>query len=778
MRRLKAASLLSLAALLLFQTTPVQAFDPGMYGIANGQGYLTGFTGNSVPTSNCGFTKANGLPATYLKVLCEGVPVSTKEAFVDYIFDRLDGTEQQKVGASFIIYSMLGYNGSNHGLSRVFPLLPEDDDNAIVKAWKAAVANDDVTVENDPAYAYSTNSAYTRFGTGHDVVFYPESGTGDSLVFKYKGDVIYVVKKNCANPVGGSGFPDVLPEPPPPVTWNITGRTTVSDGSVIPGQTVTFTHYVKNEGTSTSSSITAGTNVTGGVGNARSGIAAGTLGGGVERQVATDTVTIPSGATPGQQFCQRVTFSPESNTSTSTNRGSYACATVGYDYLINPFVTTPPTAVPGNTISVAYGAQNAGTRTNDTQWTYRSFVVPAGANPSYLTSIHDNVTNPATRYAGSSGLVSTAGSPSFTMIANETKSSIHTQSVTIPANVVPGTRYCFVMSVDSRDEAGRPNNRDSIPGCVLIVAAPYVVAAGGDVWSGGSVIPPYASNQGKITGATTQGTNFGSFSEYGIFATGQVNYFGSAGRLGVLNTSGGMAAAPLTFGNVSPLGTYTTAHEIYNPSAAYAASSVVSSSPAPLNGSVATSTPTPITTSGIYKNTASTVKIHIAASVLNPGTRAVVYVPNGTVQIAGDIRYNSVGARSFGALPSLTIIAKNIEVTGATKRIDGLLYAGEQFVSCAEGALTAGASAPGTANITTSGACRDALVVNGALSIGVYVNGKHPVLNRSYGGITEGQPAEIFRMRPEVFLTPYEQAYNSNSSTLRTVKEEELPPRY
>lgn len=567
---------------------------------------------------------------------------------------------------------------------------------------------------------------------------------------------------------------------PAPINWTIGGWSTVNDQTSInatPNQPVTFKHYVKNNGpNNTGTDIwtdTIGRNNGGSQFTVRGGHTEGPLTSGQTRQVDTQNFTIPAGANPGDTYCQRVGYQPRASNDGAYGAGGFACANVVLDYLITPLADAPSVAGPGATISVTYKAQNAGTKTNATYWAYRSFALPAGANPSYLGQINNNITNPSSFYYGSSNFTSTGGPGTFTMVSGETK-TLHTQSFTIPANASPGSRYCFVASVDSRDENAPPNNSDSIPACVLIANRPYLSMVGGDGWAANTATTPSYSFAGA------QGSVFGTFGDYGVFASKRVNYFGSAGRIGVPLTASGYSNAPLTFANANPLGGFSTVHSVYNPSSQYSAASVTTTSPAPLNGGAAVTAPgAPVTGGGIYKDTALTSTLHIAASVLqaNAGHNAVIYVPNATVRITGDIKYNSAGARSFAALPSLTIIAKNIEVVGAVARIDAMLYAKEQFVSCAEGPRAAGAD-PANNQITTGGECRRSLVLNGSLSIGSYVTNKQPVFNRSYGGMVEGQSAEITRMRPEVFLTPYERAYATNKGLLRTVSEVELPPRY
>jgi hypothetical protein len=144
------------------------------------------------------------------------------------------------------------------------------------------------------------------------------------------------------------------------------------------------------------------------------------------------------------------------------------------------------------------------------------------------------------------------------------------------------------------------------------------------------------------------------------------------------------------------------------------------------------------------------------------------------VEIRGNIRYD-IGALSFNEVPSLTIIANTILVHGRQAgapitEIAGNFYAVNKFVTCAES--RASTSGP---MYSQTGDCSGQLVINGSVTVANQASGSL-VLNRTYGGEQPGQPAEIVRMRPEVYLSKYED--NINPSLLTTVYETELPARY
>lgn len=571
-------------------------------------------------------------------------------------------------------------------------------------------------------------------------------------------------------------IPITIKRIPAPASWSVVGRSAVNTTTAVPGQAVTFSHYIRNTGASTTPSIyaTVAAQYAGGTPFTVSPrVSVGTFTAGQERLVDRKTYTIPATASAGQTFCQRLGYDPISSTNSGSTAAGWACVRVILGYSIVPSVTGPDVSWPGQTVAIGYVATKTGSQTNSTSWEARSFELAPGVTPDYLGDPHEDVTAPATFYAPGTNYRGTPGT-AFTMSAAQSSLAVSTQNFTIPMTAQVGSRYCFVMNVNPRDQDPAPNHSDSAPKCVLIASLPYLSMVGGDARAMRST--PEGPLNYSVRGAT--GTTFGSFGEYGVMGSENVQYFGSGGKLGVDAASNGMVLAPLTFSNTSPLGNFGTVSKVYDPGTSYAPAAVTSTTPLPISGSVTTAPGATVVGGGLYKNTGATT-VYLNASTLTAGTNkhAVVYVPNGTVRITGTITYNSAGATSFGTLPSLTIIAKNIEISGAAERVDAYMYVSGQFVSCAEGPRVAG-NVPENAQITPSGACSKQLTLNGALHIGAYAAGTQPVFNRSFGGLSAGQPAEIFRMRPEVFLSTYEQSIRNNAGVLRTIVEKELPPRY
>src|SRR6185369_11109549 len=97
-------------------------------------------------------------------------------------------------------------------------------------------------------YCYNVNSYYQGAGPGSnpaDDAFYNNSGCAPAIVFRNSaGAVVYAIRRQCANPIGNGNIGSLEKSN----NFNMTGRTTVSNASPKPGQSVTFRHYVRNNG--------------------------------------------------------------------------------------------------------------------------------------------------------------------------------------------------------------------------------------------------------------------------------------------------------------------------------------------------------------------------------------------------------------------------------------------------------------------------------------------------------------------------------------------------
>jgi hypothetical protein len=178
------------------------------------------------------FTNEGRQTTGFGQVITGGITNSTnKNTFITGIIDKLEnGTARNKTGAAFIIQTMRGAP-----YSHVRPTAADIED------WKKRVNNPAVQIFLED-YTYSWNSGFMK-DVANDDAFYPYTDTRHSLVFKIAGVVKFAIKQDCGNPVGELSLP-----PPPPDNWSITPSVTINKTSAVPGDTLNWTHSIKNNG--------------------------------------------------------------------------------------------------------------------------------------------------------------------------------------------------------------------------------------------------------------------------------------------------------------------------------------------------------------------------------------------------------------------------------------------------------------------------------------------------------------------------------------------------
>lgn len=672
-------------------------------------------------------------------VIQSGIPLSVNSSteFINFIKGKLnDGPGTWNgVSAAFIIQTMIGSARNNPPTA------------AQIADWEARVryAESRGWVSWNSTINYRLNSYYQGVSPGVNPVddaFYDPGVTRSdtAIVFTNGTSNVYELRHACGNPVG---VISPLPDPP---QFTMTGRTTVSDATVIPGQTITFQHYVRNAGPDSTSPTPIwwvaermAPAPAGAVGGAAS---SGTYSSGQEKNVFNHNVTIPNNTLPNTQFCERVGWDPVNGTGARDGRGAQTCATVIADFELTPSVTPSATSAQQNdSISFTYRVANPGP-TPSTPTACKSVATTPG--PGYTPLPQQDVDrNPA----GAFGL----GCPRHFLLGT---TNLGTETVDV-GNVPPGSRICRSLVVNPRNENGGP--RASAEACVVIAKTPYVHFQGNDVWAGGGfpAVTPACNTASRITTsahALRDGSVAGGAVEYGAFALGRIVNFGSAGRA-IVNPAAALGKM-LTFTNVNnaALGNYAAPQHC-------------------INDYISTYSGTPITSLG------STVDVNRGSGTwqLNgpvtfrgnvPNSAKQVYLVNGDVTIDDNIRYsNSYG--NGGEIPSLVIIATgNILVRDNVDDVAGLFVTRGTFNTCS--------NAPG-GNLSVTGTCNKQLTVNGAVIAGSLT------LLRTYGADGNNdndrkRPAEIFNFNAEMYL---QNALNgSSSSTLRTVDEKDLPPRY
>lgn len=308
------------------------------------------------------------------------------------------------------------------------------------------------------------------------------------------------------------------------------------------------------------------------------------------------------------------------------------------------------------------------------------------------------------------------------------------------------------------------------PVCIAIGKKPLFQVWNGDVWAGGAfndgsgVCNVDASSPGSVIGAPNVGAG-GSWGEYGVFALGEIKDFGSAAQ----PRHSGQPATKLSFSNTNPAGPgYYHGNPLTHGRCLTDALNHFGSSYDATIGSAGTVTNVNISGSGpgqghrILVAGDSLVKMGGGSSKITQ-EKTIVVRTEGTMTIATDIRYQTTGITGIDKIPQVLLMADNIIIKGNVGRIDAWLVAKNTIYTCdmLTGSLTTGDCNPGTP-----------LVINSP----VITN--EIKLRRTHGADAgrRNVPAEKFNLRPDVYLRAY--ADKKVKPQVRTVREQELPPRY
>jgi hypothetical protein len=350
--------------------------------------------------------------------------------------------------------------------------------------------------------------------------------------------------------------------------------------------------------------------------------------------------------------------------------------------------------------------------------------------------------------------------------------------------------------------------------CVTVVRQPKVDILGGDLFVGntfdGLNSPSQPSNVmtslskaaifDPVTGKPVLDSGkqpiqylFGSWVEYGIFASGTANVINSGTGTGSGSAFAGKGLAnvtqcdysKLTFVNAttstkpvtscnnnSTLGSYSTGQSIPNIAADFPVVTTAGPDKTPIYND-ATANPQGVYTSNDHGSPVVSDPITISAKTFSRGEWAVINAPNADVTITGDITYTDGPYQTIYDIPQLIIIAKNIYINPNVKNVDAWLIA--------QGTTKSGTGVLDTCRISsdyttqlTAGVCNLPLQVNGPIMC------QHLWLRRTYGldkdDGTAGTPAETFNLRPDAYLWSFGRA--SSTGQIHTGYSQELPPRF
>lgn len=665
--------------------------------------------------------------------------VNTKSEFISFVKCKLNnGNAQERVGAAFIIQTMRGGNSTTNPPS-----------SSQIADWEARVNNPSVNVLWNTNRSYTINTYYQGCCGGGsnpvDDAYYNDNGSGSSIVFQVPGQD-YVIRRQCANPVGNGS----LGELPPGQDFNMEGHTEINRTEVLPGQQITWRHFLENAGNTSTSPTTINWRVynslTGGQtlnGNA------GTFAKDQEKMVRSHTLTVPASATPGTQYCRHVWWSPNTENGGSQS-GSPACATVQYDFDLEPRieftitdvdgqdVTADGVAEAGFTIEFEYRVRNDGlTESQSANCTYRR-----DAHGGYNTSAPTQVFTPPG-----------ASCPPATAFPRNSNTQIATETIS-GGDVATNTTICRSLTIAPATQDG---GSEVVQSCIPVVAKPYTRVYGGDVSTGNAFAgePNVCSNFDEASIVSWNRRPAGSFAgagaQYAALALDAINDFSTD-----LGNSGSDAPDGLSFANNSvPVdendgefgGFFGDVPCIAN----YYAER-------PDDGQVIGASPnlSSLGASGEHIEYVRNGSLTLNGGNINPDEQTTIYV-DGNVFIGGNIDYP--GSWGAGNVPVFRLIVNgNIYIGQNVSQLDGLYVAqgngtsGGVIYTCATGLNSPVSQTAG--NFYDQ--CNTKLTVNGSF-VATQVR-----LLRNNGTLSQssvddyppgtGQVGEVFNYNPTMWL--------------------------
>ncbi|MEI7689622.1 MAG: hypothetical protein WCI79_01495 [Candidatus Saccharibacteria bacterium] len=658
--------------------------------------------------SSCG----NGIPINIATVGRSQLQIKTD--FINLIqsyYDRYNSDcisssyhkETNHVGAEFIIQSMRGDR------SRI--------ETGELDDWKELILNTGVTIEKEK-YSFKINSARADYSygvgdaehTADDYYYNTGSSTQSSLVFYQNKIAVYAIKLNCGNAVGNfKGF-----------GYTLKPKVTAPKDIVTAGVFFDVTPSVQNDTTKKS-------NGTGWL---------------LEKKVNSgnwQSVSSGSGVIFPANDTKNLTKYTENNTAGLSNGTK-----LYYRLKINPY--SFPTASP------AYKYSNEVVVTITKPSVSWLLVPEVKLSKQFAESGEDVIVSMSVQGNDEMGDNKSAwglfknGDSSHYLISGNASSNPITRS----SGIVPGTKpdtvtgsvgdkVCYTLRVNPASEGS--SLVDSTPACLIIVKKPKVQIWGGDLWAGGAITASTSVFGGKT---------FGSWIEYGIFATQSVDGAASAAAYSGLGFGDTFCkASKLSFTNVncatSGVDGYSSSHTL---------SDVAASFPGGIT------TVSPITAQSLASGTYAVGDVTLKASEL-PQSRSVIINSSGTVTIIGDQTYQGGSYDSIDKIPQLVIIAAgDINIYADVTQIDAWLVAnGGVINTCSDVPI----SVPLNSII-----CKNKLVVNGPISA------QKLYLRRTFG---DGKSsAETFNLRADALVWAANRATVSNG--VRTVYSTELPPRF
>jgi len=442
---------------------------------------------------------------------------------------------------------------------------------------------------------------------------------------------------------------------------------------------------------------------------------------------------------------------------------------------VNPSISSAPFTRDSDKWAGFWGEYQTHSKSKSTYWQITLMKVPVNVAPPSAVPATDKNGSGASpcSYFDPNSISSCSVAQSGNQVFGKEGGSIGA-GYSVP-DFFAGTKLCYAFSLypNQSDPANTSHSPDPTnkwfhasynpaTNCVIVVKKPKIQIWGGDVRAGNKELTSSVSATGNILTSTSNkfGKQFGSWSEYGILATGFVRGMASGSATAYGGGSGTCTNSQLSFANrpnnssvcSGSIGSYVFS----SPSRSFSSYFPTNNLTPKVNGTVDIAK----LKDGIYTSDASSLNI----SGGNVNGSIVLNVPNTTVTISGDIFYPEKEYQAIGEIPQLVIIAKNINVQGGVRNIDSWLIAQDGNIqTCSDVAPDSALSV----NI-----CNRQLQVNGPVNAGKII------LKRTYGsdpGAASDEPAEIFNLRADTYLWIYANSLKDNRLIGTYVTE--LPPR-
>lgn len=480
--------------------------------------------------------------------------------------------------------------------------------------------------------------------------------------------------------------------------------------------------------------------------------------------------SVPSGSNTTRYVVTSSTTYYKTQQSTRTKHAAGRIETnpcgvyVAYDYQLTPSVTVDQDAAEAESPLVTTGTvHNAGpTKSEPTRWKITQIVYPTGTETPTNTRPIVGVEDVCTIYGtGSSSCEVKRTGTGLTV--NTAPDAAVSAATTVPA-VDAGSHVCFTLSIHSwrnrhDTDGGRPGDgpstwRHSVVNCTVVSRKPKLHVLDGDLKVRGTI----TTSSSRIAGRT-----YGTWVDYGIFATGANAWAASGGGLRAGHSNASASAwSQLTFANTPGLGGYSLGQ--FSSLADYFAQQ---SSNAAATSSVAVPT-----TAGTHIVRSSAEDVTVTASGTVPvGTTVIIQAPSSTVTIDDDIFVDTDGVIARPRdIPQVVIVARNIKVNAHVKQVDAWLLARPDPAVPGSGAVETCADGPDGA--LTIDDCSAPLVVNGPVAADT-------LHARRTAGSTialPGAAAETFRLPASTYLWLY--AFANRGDAVQTTYVTEMPPRF